>query len=206
MTLSPPFLLFLAYLLGSLPFGLILTRLCGLGDIRKIGSGNIGATNVLRTGKKGLALLTLVLDVLKGAAAVWLTLYIAPEHAPMAGLAALLGHMFPFWLGFKGGKGVSTLIGILLALSWPVGIMMMLVWLATALMLRISSLAALLAVISIPIFIDIFGLYEILPATTLMIFFVIIKHRSNILRLFSGTEPKIGQNSKGNKKHGKKAA
>ncbi|HBM90581.1 MAG TPA: acyl-phosphate glycerol 3-phosphate acyltransferase [Rhodospirillaceae bacterium] len=195
MTLSPPFLLFLAYLLGSLPFGLILTRLYGLGDIRKIGSGNIGATNVLRTGKKSLAFLTLILDALKGAAAVWLAMYILPEQAPMAGLAALLGHMFPFWLAFKGGKGVATLIGVLLALSWPLGLMMMLVWLAAALMLRISSLAALCAVLSIPIFINIFHVYNILPAVTLMIFFVIIKHRNNILRLFTGTEPKIGQNS-----------
>ncbi len=195
MSISPTFLLFLAYLLGSIPFGLVLTRFCGLGDIRDIGSGNIGATNVLRTGKKSLAAITLLMDIFKGAAAVLLAYLTIPELAPLAGLCALLGHMFPLWLNFKGGKGVATYFGVLAALFWPVAIMVGLVWLASAWLMRISSLAAIFALISTPIFIDIFGRYEMLPASIIMIICIIAKHYSNLFRLMLGTEPEIGQHS-----------
>jgi glycerol-3-phosphate acyltransferase PlsY len=195
MTISPSFLLFLAYILGSLPFGFLLTRQAGLGDIRNVGSGNIGATNVLRTGKKALAAATLLLDMIKGSCAVGLASMTIPELAPLAGLAALLGHMFPLWLNFKGGKGVATFIGVLLALYWPLALMVSLVWLATALMIHISSLAALLAIASTVVFIDAFKHYQLLPAIILMIIFITIKHHSNIVRLLAGTEPEIGQPS-----------
>lgn len=192
-SLSPTFLLVIAYLLGSIPFGLLLTKISGMGDIRDIGSGNIGATNVLRTGKKSLAVITLLLDILKGGYAITLATLTIPELAPLAGLAALLGHMFPLWLNFKGGKGVATFLGALVVLYWPIALMASLVWLVTAWMIRISSLAALCAVISVPIFIDTFQRYDLLPASIIMIIFVLIKHHGNIFRLFSGTEPQIGQ-------------
>ncbi len=184
-----------AYLLGSIPFGLIVTKFAGLGDIRKIGSGNIGATNVLRTGRKGLAVATLLLDGGKGAAAVllarWLTV---DEFAPLiAGVAAFLGHLFPVWLRFKDGKGVATALGLWLALAWPVGVSACLLWLLTAFAGRRSSLAALVAIGLMPILA--WGLatpaaaLAALPVSALVFW----RHRENIRRLLAGTEPRIGK-------------
>lgn len=188
-----PLVLLFAYLLGSVPFGLLLTRVAGLGDIRDIGSGNIGATNVLRTGKKGLAVLTLLLDGLKGTIAVWAALLLTPDYASYAGLAALLGHLFPVWIRFKGGKGVATMIGILLGLSWPVAVFVIMTWLAVALIMRISSLSALVAVGAAPVFYTIFEKGPSVGIILLMALLVFIKHADNITRLVNGTEPRIGQ-------------
>jgi acyl phosphate:glycerol-3-phosphate acyltransferase len=189
------------YLCGSIPFGLILTRLAGTQDIRSIGSGNIGATNVLRTGRKGLAAATLLGDALKGTAAVLAVYwyygreyqYFADELAIPAALGALLGHLFPVWLGFKGGKGVATYIGILLALAWPVGLAFCLIWLAVAALTRYSSLAALVASALTP-----FGVWMVgtLPQAVLLALLTAllwIMHRGNISRLINGTEGKIGK-------------
>lgn len=185
------------YLLGSIPFGLVLTRLSGLGDIRDIGSGNIGATNVLRTGRKGLAAATLVLDGGKGAVAVvafaW---WGAAAGAPMTGLAAglftVLGHNFPPWLAFKGGKGVATTLGVLLAAAWPVGLLACLTWLATAAIFRYSSLAALVALSAAPVYM---ALLSDLPDTllaALLAAFSVVRHHANIRRMIGGREPRIG--------------
>jgi glycerol-3-phosphate acyltransferase PlsY len=203
------------YLIGSIPFGLILTKLGGYGDIRNIGSGNIGATNVLRTGNKKLAILTLLLDGGKGAAAVLLAKFMLTfDMAMLAGVFAFLGHLFPVWLKFKGGKGVATTIGILLALLPKLGIIVCLLWLATALILRMSSLAALVAIGLSPVIAwyltkdfsdtihDMDGSILILVNHHLnwlpyvcgfMAAFVFIKHKQNILRLLKGEEPKIGK-------------
>jgi len=183
------------YLIGSIPFGLILTRLGGYGDIRDIGSGNIGATNVLRTGNKKLALATLVLDAVKGAAAIGIAYYFAGyDMAMVAGFFALLGHLFPIWLKFKGGKGVATALGILLALHPVVGVAACAIWLLTALITRYSSLSALVAVASVPAIAyflqadpNFIGLCGIIAT---LVFF---KHRANIRRLIAHEEPKIGQ-------------
>ncbi|MGE3305723.1 MAG: glycerol-3-phosphate 1-O-acyltransferase PlsY [Rhizobiaceae bacterium] len=180
------------YLLGSIPFGLILTRAAGLGDVRSIGSGNIGATNVLRTGNKGLAAATLLLDALKGTAAVLIAGYWGPEAAMAAGLGAFLGHLFPVWLGFKGGKGVATYIGVLAGLSWQAGLVFAAAWLIVAAVTRYSSLAALVAAVAVPVYLLIVG------STDLAIFFVVLtvivfwKHRANIERLLAGSESRIG--------------
>jgi glycerol-3-phosphate acyltransferase PlsY len=180
--------------LGSIPFGLVLTRLAGLGDIRSIGSGNIGATNVLRTGNKPLALAVLLLDSGKGAAAVLIaTALLGPSAMPAAALGAVIGHLFPVWLGFKGGKGVATTLGTLLALAWPVGLIACVIWLGVALIFRISSAAALTAVAAAPI------AAWLLRDSSLAIFVLIvaalvwIKHAENIRRLLAGTEPRLGQ-------------
>ncbi len=186
------------YLLGSIPFGLILTKLAGLGDVRAIGSGNIGATNVLRTGNKKLAALTLLLDALKGTAAVlaghWLGAHggVAILASLVAGLGAFLGHLFPVWLGFKGGKGVATYIGVLLGAAWKLALVFCTIWLAVALATRYSSLSALLAAILTPVaawFLDspALGLLAALMSALLL-----WKHRTNISRLIAGEEPKIG--------------
>jgi len=185
--------LVVAYLLGSIPFGFLLTKLAGLGDIRSIGSGNIGATNVLRTGKKSLAVLTVVLDILKGTAAVLIARHFAPDAAAYAGLVALLGHMYPIWLQLKGGKGVATMLGVLLGLYWPVGLFAMLTWLAVAAFMRLSSLSALVSIGAAPIFLTIFDQGPALGIVVLMVLLVFIKHAENIKRLVNGTEPKIGQ-------------
>ena len=193
------------YALGSIPFGLLLTRFAGLGDIRSIGSGNIGATNVLRTGRKGLAALTLLLDGAKGTAAVVLASQLAgPDAALMAGHGAVLGHLFPAWLGFRGGKGVATGLGVLLGLDWRIGLCACLVWLAMAAIFRRSSLSSLTAFAAAPIL----ALYLPLPWAPggvtigdrqLAVFAAIIaaliwfKHHENIKRLLSGTEPRIGK-------------
>lgn len=183
----------LGYLLGSIPFGLLLTRAAGLGDIRAIGSGNIGATNVLRTGNKGLAAATLLLDAAKAAAAVLIARYFWGElPAMIAGVSAFLGHCFPVWLRFKGGKGVAAFIGILLALAWPVGVLFCAVWLLIAVVRKMSSLAALTAAVTAPLFAYAFSGVELAVATTLLALLLIFQHRANIARLLAGTEPRIG--------------
>ena len=189
-----PVAFIVGYLLGSIPFGLILTRLAGTEDLRSIGSGNIGATNVLRTGKKSLAAATLLGDMLKGTAAVIIagTLW-GPNAAMLAGLGAFLGHLFPIWLQFKGGKGIATYIGVLLGLFWPAAAMFGAIWVATAFTTRYSSLSALVACFVTPIFLWFFGhpaLASLFAVMTLISFWT---HRENIKRLQAGTEGKIGQ-------------
>ena len=181
----------LGYLLGSIPFGVLLTRFAGRGDIRQIGSGNIGATNVLRTGSKGLAALTLFLDLAKGAAAVIIAKGWVGEPSLAAAGCVLLGHMFPIWLGFRGGKGVATALGVLIPLAWPVAVIAALLWLATALLSHYSSLAALVAAVAsaglAPLLVD--------KATALVVaaiaLLIILRHHSNIRRLIAGTESRI---------------
>jgi glycerol-3-phosphate acyltransferase PlsY len=184
--------LVVGYLLGSIPFGLVITRSAGLGDVRNIGSGNIGATNVLRTGNKGLAAATLLLDALKGTAAVLVASRFAGEFGPWAGLGAFLGHLFPVWLGFKGGKGVATYLGVLIGLAWQVALIFALVWLAVAFLFRYSSLAALTAAVVVPVALYFLGKPEIAGLFAVMSLIVIMKHRANISRLLAGTEGKIG--------------
>ena len=180
------------YLLGSIPFGLLLTRAAGLGDVRKIGSGNIGATNVLRTGNKKLAALTLLLDALKGTAAVLLAGIYGPDQALAAGLGAFLGHLFPVWLGFKGGKGVATYLGVLVAVAWQGALVFAAAWLAVAFITRYSSLAALVAAVTVPVALYLLGFVQAAELFVLMSLIVFIKHRANIGRLLSGTESRIG--------------
>ncbi|PTE11953.1 glycerol-3-phosphate 1-O-acyltransferase PlsY [Mesorhizobium helmanticense] len=192
MAYGPVLAIVFGYLLGSIPFGLLITRAAGLGDVRKIGSGNIGATNVLRTGNKGLAAVTLLLDALKGTAAVLIAGRFAPELGLWAGLGAFLGHLFPAWLGFKGGKGVATYLGVLIALAWQVALIFAVVWLAVAFLARYSSLAALTAAIIVPIALYFLSTPQIAGLFALMSLIVIIKHRANIERLLAGTEGKIG--------------
>ena len=185
----------LGYLLGSIPFGLLLTRAAGMGDIRAIGSGNIGATNVLRTGNKGLAAATLLLDAAKGAAAVLIARYLwGGDAAMLAGLAAFAGHILPVWLNFKGGKGVATYIGVLLGLNWIVGLIFCAVWLVIAFARRYSSLAALTAGATTPIFAYVVGGQDLTlaAATGLMSVALMLTHLQNIRRLWDGSEPKIG--------------
>jgi glycerol-3-phosphate acyltransferase PlsY len=186
--------LVIGYLLGSIPFGLVLTKFAGTQDLRSIGSGNIGATNVLRTGRKGLAAATLLCDALKGTVAVVLAgTYGGPEAAMLAGLAAFLGHLFPVWLNFKGGKGVAVYIGVLIGLFWPAAVVFCVLWLATAATSRYSSLASLVASFVTPIFLWWFGhpaLASLFVVLTLLVFYV---HRENIKRLQAGTEGRIGE-------------
>src|SRR5262245_4597970 len=184
------------YLLGSIPFGLILTRLAGTADIRQIGSGNIGATNVLRTGRKGLAAATLLCDMLKGTAAVLIAYHLfGQDLAVLAGIGAFLGHLFPVWLGFKGGKGVATYIGVLLGLAWPAALVFGAIWLLVAAVTRYSSLAALVASAATPLFLWFNGDRQEAQVFLLLTVFLFIKHAPNIARLFRGTEGKIGQKS-----------
>ena len=188
------------YLLGSIPFGVILTRAAGAGDVRNIGSGNIGATNVLRTGRKDLAIATLVLDAGKGAVALLIARYLFGETAgAIAGGAAFMGHLFPVWLGFKGGKGVATFFGLILAACWPLGLMAAATWLIVAFALRYSSLAALVAAALTPLYallpLTMLGLPAPAPILILAIFtavLIYIRHHENIGRLLKGAEPKIG--------------
>jgi glycerol-3-phosphate acyltransferase PlsY len=186
------------YLLGSIPFGLIVTRLAGLGDVRKIGSGNIGATNVLRAGKKWAAALTLLLDCGKGAAAVLVAhTYLGIEGGAVAGIAAVLGHIFPVWLGFKGGKGVATFLGVLLATYWPTGLLVIATWLVVAYFSKISSLSALVAAALAPAYTIAFGrLSEALLAFFLTVV-IFITHHDNLHRLWRGEEPRIGSRKNG---------
>ena len=185
------------YLLGSIPFGVIVTRLAGVGDIRKLGSGNIGATNVLRTGRRDLALVTLIGDGGKGAAAVLVArlVFQSEEAACLAGGAAFLGHLFPIWLGFKGGKGFATFLGVLLAAAFPVGVLACLTWLAMAWLFRTSSLATLTAAAFSPLFVFATdqGPIAKLYLAVFMAVLVFIRHHENISRLIKGTEPRIGK-------------
>ena len=191
----------IGYLLGSIPFGLLLTRAAGLGDIRKIGSGNIGATNVLRTGNKGLAAATLILDALKGTAGVLLPAYLLDADAGLwGGFSAFLGHLFPVWLGFKGGKGVATYIGVLLGAAWPLALFFCGVWLVVAIVMRLSSLAALTAAVVMPVIAGAglagnattsSGALALLTAA--MGALILVRHHANIRRLIAGTEPRIGE-------------
>ncbi len=184
--------LLFGYLLGSIPFGLLLTRAAGLGDVRKIGSGNIGATNVLRTGNKGLAAATLLLDALKGTAAVLLAQWVSPDYGVVAGFGAFLGHVAPVWLGFRGGKGVATWLGVLAALSWQAGLVFAVVWLAVAFASRYSSLSALVASLAATAFVWWQGAGGHALALAAMTALIFVKHRDNIARLLAGTESRIG--------------
>lgn len=182
------------YLLGSVPFGLVITKLAGLGDVRAIGSGNIGATNVLRTGRKDLAFATLVLDGGKGAAAVLIALLWGPDVALMAGFGAVAGHLFPVWLKFKGGKGVATTLGVIGALAWPVGIACCATWLLVAAAARYSSLAGLLSLASAPAYAwFLMGDLQMVELTAAIAVLVWFKHHENIRRLLKGEETRIGQ-------------
>ena len=182
----------LGYLLGSIPFGLLLTRFAGLGDIRAVGSGNIGATNVLRTGRKGLAALTLVLDALKGTAAVLLGSRWGAEAALLAGFGAFLGHCFPVWLRFKGGKGVATFLGVLLGVHWPTMSAAVLIWIGTAAASRYSSLSALVASAAVPLILLVQGYTSAALLFAVLAAILWFRHRSNIARLAAGQESKIG--------------
>ena len=184
----------LGYLLGAIPCGLLLTWAAGLGDIRGIGSGNIGATNVLRTGRKGLAAATLVLDGLKAALAVLLARFLMGGGAAMvAGVAAVLGHILPVWLRFRGGKGVATLLGVVLALHWPIALVYAVVWIALLAFVRISSLAGMTAAVSAPLCAAYFSQFDIVLLLLALALLVLWKHRSNIERLLNGNEPRVGQ-------------
>lgn len=190
--------LVLGYLCGSIPFGLLITRAAGLGDVRTIGSGNIGATNVLRAGNRTLAALTLLADALKGALLVLVMLWLATRYgwsilpAMAAGLGAFLGHLYPVWIGFKGGKGVATYLGVLIAMSWQGAVAFAVVWLGMALVFRFSSLAALTAAVTVPLVLLRLGMVPLAILFAAMSVIIFIKHRANISRLLSGTESRIG--------------
>ncbi|WP_114522094.1 glycerol-3-phosphate 1-O-acyltransferase PlsY [Altererythrobacter sp. ZODW24] len=182
----------LGYALGSIPFGLLLTRMAGMGDVRNIGSGNIGATNVLRTGNKGLAALTLLLDLAKGYAAVVLAWMWFPEVVGFAALGAIIGHCFPVWLRFKGGKGVATLAGVCSGLAWQIGAIYAVVWIGMLAIMRFSSLAGMTAAVAAPVAAWAFGYLELVPVLAAIAVLIAWLHRENIGRLRSGTEPKVG--------------
>ncbi|HEY6816918.1 MAG TPA: glycerol-3-phosphate 1-O-acyltransferase PlsY [Croceibacterium sp.] len=181
------------YLIGSVPFGLLLSLAAGKGDIRQIGSGNIGATNVLRTGSKGLAAATLLLDGAKGFLAVWLAWRYLPDAAPLAALAVVVGHCFPVWLRFKGGKGVATTLGVCLGLGWPIGLAYALVWLAMLAVTRISSASGMSAAVAAPATAALIGRPELVPVLAAIAALVVWLHRANIARLRAGTEPRVGR-------------
>ena len=183
----------LGYVLGAIPFGVILTRLAGAGDLRTIGSGNIGATNVLRTGRKGLAAATLLLDMAKGLAAVLLVAHLFPGDEMLGAAGAFLGHCYPVWLRFRGGKGVATLMGIVLALYWPIGLVYALVWLGLLAALRISSLAGIAAAASTPLSAALLGRFDLVILLLALALIVLWKHAANFERLLAGTEPRIGR-------------
>lgn len=193
------FVIALGYILGSIPFGLLFSKMAGLGDVRKIGSGNIGATNVLRTGNKKIAALTLLCDLLKGTAAVLIALHLSPSSAFFAGFAAIIGHIFPVWLKFKGGKGVATSLGVYFAISWPLGLLTCLTWLIAAKLFRISSLSALIAFMLSPIVA--YGLLHWQHSADKSLFLfcnmicltILTTHYSNISRLLRGNESAIGK-------------
>jgi glycerol-3-phosphate acyltransferase PlsY len=186
--------LVLGYLLGSIPFGFLFTRLSGAGDIRAVGSGATGATNVLRTGKYAAAAATLIFDAAKGAAAVLIAAHLWGETAAaVAAVGAILGHLFPVWLGFKGGKGVATSLGVLLTLYWPVALASLATWLVVAAISRISSLSALVAAVAAPVYMFLWGQKTFAAATLIIALLVLIAHRENIKRLLAGTEPRIGK-------------
>lgn len=192
---QPAGAMLLGYLLGSIPFGLILTRAFGAGDLRQIGSGNIGATNVLRTGRKGLAAATLVLDMLKGWLAVYAAARLFPGQAIPAACAVFVGHCYPVWLRFRGGKGVATMMGIVLALYWPLGLVYAVAWLGMLAILRLSSVAGMTAAISAPVAAALFDRFDLVPPLLGLALIVLWKHRENIERLLQGTEPRVGKRS-----------
>lgn len=191
--IMPAAALVLGYLLGSVPFGLILTRLGGAGDLRQVGSGNIGATNVLRTGRKELAAATLLLDGAKGAVAVLLAARLFPGHEVPAAAAALVGHLYPVWLRFCGGKGVATLLGLCLALYWPIGLAFAVVWLAIFAATRFSSLAGMAAAVASPVAAGMFGRLDLTVLLVALAGLVLWKHRANLARLRDGSEPRVGR-------------
>ncbi|CUH75058.1 glycerol-3-phosphate 1-O-acyltransferase PlsY [Tropicibacter naphthalenivorans] len=184
----------IGYLLGSIPFGILITRMMNLGDLRQIGSGNIGATNVLRTGNKGAAAATLLLDGVKGAVAVLLAQAMSGDGGAMqiAGLAAFIGHCYPVWLKFQGGKGVATFLGVILALSWPVGLLCCATWLFAALVSRISSVGALTAAMASTVWMFFMARTDLIIVGTILTLLIYWRHRANLARLKAGTEPKIG--------------
>ena len=191
--MPPAAALLIGYLLGSIPFGVILTRAFGAGDLRTIGSGNIGATNVLRTGRKGLAAATLLLDLAKGVVAVLAVRALLPGEEVLAAAAALIGHCYPVWLRFRGGKGVATLMGIALALHWPLGAVFALLWLGLLAATRISSLAGMIAAISTPVTAAMTDAFDLVPLLMALAGIVLWKHRENIGRLIDGDEPRVGR-------------
>ena len=191
--LWPATALVLSYLLGAIPFGLLLTRIAGAGDLRTIGSGNVGATNVLRTGRKGLAAATLLLDVSKGAVAVLVARAIDPDYAVLGAAGAFLGHCYPLWLRFRGGKGVATYGGIALAIAWPVGLVFALVWIAGLALTRFSSVGGMAAAVSAPVMSAWLGEFEATALFIALTLIVLWKHGANIDRLLAGTEPRVGQ-------------
>ncbi|HYD23904.1 MAG TPA: glycerol-3-phosphate 1-O-acyltransferase PlsY [Croceibacterium sp.] len=187
------FALALGYLLGSIPFGLLLAKAAGKGDIRQVGSGNIGATNVLRTGSKGLAAAVLLLDAGKGFAAVWLAARWWPDAAPFAALGAVLGHCFPAWLRFRGGKGVATTAGVCFGLGWPIGLVYAAVWLGMLAVTRISSLSGMSAAAAAPAAAFLLGRVDLVPLLGGIALVVLVLHRENFARLRAGTEPRVGR-------------
>ena len=190
---EPLLALLIGYLMGSIPFGILLTRLGGAGDLRAIGSGNIGATNVLRTGRKGLAALTLLLDMLKGTAAVLLAEAIWPETGQIAAIGAFLGHLWPVWIRFRGGKGVATLLGVMLGLHWPSALVYAAVWLGTLALTRYSSLSGMLAGVSAPVAAAALGRFDLAILYMGFALLLVWKHRENIGRLVEGSEPRVGR-------------
>jgi glycerol-3-phosphate acyltransferase PlsY len=190
---APLAALVIGYVLGAIPFGVLLTRMAGAGDLRQVGSGNIGATNVLRTGRKGLAAATLFLDAAKGFFAVWLADAYLGGHGVVAGAAVFLGHLYPVWLRFSGGKGVATLLGVVLALHWPIGVVYAVVWIGLLALSRISSLAGMAAAVSAPLCAAYFSRFDIVFLLLGLALLVVWKHRGNIDRLLSGAEPRVGQ-------------
>ncbi|SFP54639.1 glycerol-3-phosphate 1-O-acyltransferase PlsY [Sphingomonas rubra] len=191
--IAPTAALLIGYLLGSIPFGVILTRVAGAGDLRTIGSGNIGATNVLRTGRKGLAAATLLLDLLKGLAAVLVVAHLFPGDEALAAAGAFIGHCYPVWLRFRGGKGVATLMGIVLALHWPAGLVYAAVWLGLLAAVRISAVAGMAAAASAPLAAALMGQFDLVLLLLALALIVLWKHGDNIERLLAGTEPRIGR-------------
>ncbi len=189
----PALALAIGYLLGSIPFGLLIAKLGGAGDIRTIGSGNIGATNVLRTGRKGLAAATLIFDIAKGAAGVCIARAISPELTLLGGVGAFIGHVFPVWLKFRGGKGVATMLGISLATLWPVGLAFAAAWLVSLAVTRISSVSGMLASVVAPATALMFGDYPAAAMLAALALIVLWKHADNIARLIDGEEPKVGR-------------
>jgi glycerol-3-phosphate acyltransferase PlsY len=190
--MPPAAALLLGYLLGAIPFGVLLTRAFGAGDLRSIGSGNIGATNVLRTGRKGLAAATLILDMLKGTLAVVLAERLFPGCAPLGAAGAFIGHCYPVWLGFRGGKGVATLMGVVIGLFWVLGIVFAVLWLGLLAVTRVSSLSGMCAAIGMPVAAAVLGRFDLVPLLMALATIVLWKHRANIGRLLDGTEPRVG--------------
>lgn len=189
---APAAALLIGYLLGSIPFGVLLARVGGAGDLRQIGSGNIGATNVLRTGRKGLAAATLLLDAAKGAAAVLIVAAVWPGNEALAAAGAFLGHCYPVWLKLRGGKGVATMLGVALALSWPIGLAYAVIWLCMLALLRVSSLAGMTAALSAPVAAALTNRFDLVLLLLSLALILIWKHGENIERLLAGTEPRIG--------------